>query len=90
MGMQALEIIGVAALLVVGALLLRPYAGHLRRANPGLFWAVAIVGIGVIGGTLALIFRGDFFPDRLEPIGRAALLIGLVGGGILLGVREAT
>jgi hypothetical protein len=90
MGMQGLELVGVAALLVIGFLLFRPWARHLRRANPGMFWAVTIVGVAVIGGTLALIFQGDFFPDRLEPVGRIALLIGVVGGGLLLSLREAT
>jgi hypothetical protein len=87
--MQTLELVGVAALLVIGYLLLRPWAHRFHHASPGLFWALAIVSAAGSVLALGLIVRGDFFPDRLEPVGRIALLIGVVGGGVLLSQREA-
>jgi hypothetical protein len=88
MGFQAIELIGVATLLVIGFLLLQPWTSHLRRAHPGLFWAATIVVVAGIAVTLRMVLRDDFFPDGLEPIGRAALLVGVVGGGVLLSRRE--
>jgi hypothetical protein len=90
MGMQAFELAGVAILIVIGVLLLGPWLVSLRRERPGLF-VVATVGVaGMLGATLSLILVDDFFPDGLEPVGRVALIIGIVGGGLLLSLREAT
>lgn len=88
--MQAFELAGVAILIVIGVLLLGPWLVSLRRERPGLF-VVATVGVaGMLGATLSLILVDDFFPDGLEPVGRVALIIGIVGGGLLLSLREAT
>ena len=90
MGMQAFELAGVGILLVISILLLGPWIMRLRRERPGLF-VFATAGLaGMIGATISLILVDDFFPDGLEPVGRAALIIGIVGGGLLLSFREAT
>ena len=88
--MQGLELAGAALLLVIVILLAGPWIMHLRRERPGLFLVVTVVLAGAIGAMISLILIDDFFPDGLEPIGRAALIIGIVGGGLLLSLREAT
>jgi hypothetical protein len=90
MGLQGLEIAGVLALLVIVVALLWPWLTPWRLAHPSSFWPVLGVLLGVTAGLLTLVLIGDLFPDRFEAIGRILLLVGVVGGGLLLALREAS
>ena len=88
MGFQGIEIVEATALLVVVVALVWPFLRPWRIGHPSSFWPVVVVLGGLTAGLLAVILNADAFPDEFEPMGRTVLLFGLVGGGVLLAMRN--